>query len=191
MNENIYDEYQANRFNHTVPARLAWHWTRQRLELLDRMARLQFAWAIRDGQCRQARWKQDGFEVRAMVIADPDGWFDIGIFMYGKFTHHWQAGAVRHWQGNERTYPWFIPADPSSRHEYYRRACDFGDGWSYVGVKLIVSKQGVTLATETRLGIESDADVEVFTEAALELADIAVPEAQAKMKELCGCGKAA
>jgi hypothetical protein len=49
----------------------------------------------------------------------------------------------------------------------------------------------VTLATETRLGIESDADIDVFTKAALELADIAVPEAQAKMKELCGCGKAA
>ena len=111
--------------------------------------------------------------------------------MYGKFTHHWQIGSVRHWQGNERAYPWFIPADPSNPHEYYRRACDFGGCWSYVGVRLIVSLRGVTLATETRMGIESDADVEVFTEAALELADIAVPEAQAKMKELCECGKAA
>ena len=191
MNKNIYDEYKASRLNHAVPAQLAWHWTRQRLELLDRMARLQFTWAIRDGQCRQARWKQDGFDVRAMVIADPDGWFDTGIFMYGKFTHHWQAGAVRHWHGSERTYPWFIPSDPCNRHAYYRRACDYGDGWSYVGIKLIVSKHGVTLATETRMGIESDADVEVFTEAAFELADMTVPEAQAKMKELCNCGKSA
>ena len=191
MSENIYDEYKTSRLNHTVPARLALGWTRQRLELLDRMARLQFVWAIRDGKCHQVRWKQDGFDVRAIVIADPDGWFDTGIFMYDRFAHHWQAGAVRHWQGNDRAYPWFIPSDPCNRHAYYRRACDYGDGWSYVGVKLMVSKQGVTLATETRLGIESDADVEVFTEAALELADIAVPEAQAKMKELCGCGKAA
>ena len=105
MNKNIYDEYKASRLNHAVPARLAWHWTRRRLELLDRMARLQFAWAIRDGQCHQARWKQDGFDIRAIVIADPDGWFDTGIFMYGKFTHHWEAGAVRHWQGNDRAYP--------------------------------------------------------------------------------------
>ena len=50
---------------------------------------------------------------------------------------------------------------------------------------------GVTLATETLMGIESHADVEVFTEAAFELADRTVPEAQAKMKELCDCGKAA
>jgi hypothetical protein len=78
-----------------------------------------------------------------------------------------------------------------NRHAYCRRACDFGDGWSYAGIKLIVSKQGVTLATETRLGIEPGADIGVFTEAALELADIAVPEAQAKMKQLCGCGKSA
>lgn len=191
MNKNIYDEYQASRLNHAVPAQLAWHWTRQRLELQDRMARLQLAWAIRDGQCHQARWKQDGFDVRATVIADPDGWFDTGIFMYGKFADRWQAGAVRHWQGSGRSYQWFVPADVGCRHAYYRRACDYGDGWSYVGVKLIVSRQGVTLATETRMGIESDADVEVFTEAAFELADRAVPEAQAKMKELCDCGKAA
>ncbi len=191
MNEIIYDQYKANRQNHTVPARLALGWTRQRLELLARMARLQFAWAIRDGQCHQARWKQDGFDVRAVVIADPDGWFDTGIFMVGKFTHHWQAGAVRYWQGNGRSCQWFVPADFGYRHEYYRRACDFGDGWSYVGIKLTVSKQGVTLATETRTGLESDADIDVFTEAAFELADMAVPEAQAKMKELCGCGEAA
>ena len=191
MNKNIYDQYQVNRQNHTVPAWLAWHWTRQRFELLERMARLQFAWAIRDGQCHQARWKQDGFDVRTMVIADPDGWFDTGIFMVGKFANRWQAGAVRHWQGNERAYQWFVPADFGYRHEYYRRACDYGDGWSYVGIRLTVSKQGVTLATETRTGLESDADIEVFTEAALELADMAVPEAQAKLKELCGCGKAA
>ena len=191
MNENIYVQFKANRQNLAVPARLAWHWTRQRLELLDRMARLQFAWAIRDGQCHQARWKQDGFDVRTMVIADPDGWFDTGIFMVGKFANRWQAGAVRHWQGNERAYQWFVPADFGYRHEYYRRACDYGDGWSYVGIRLTVSKQGVTLATETRTGLESDADIDVFTEAALELVDIAVPEAQAKLKELCGCGKAA
>ena len=171
--------------------RLALGWTRQRHKLLDRMARLQFAWAIRDGQCHQARWKQDGFDIRAVVIGDPDGWFDTGIFMYGRFANQWQAGAVRHWQGNERAYQWFVPTDFGYRHEYYRRACDFGGCWSYVGVRLIVSLHGVTLATETRLGIESDADVEVFTEAALELADIAVPEAQAKMMKLCECGKAA
>ena len=191
MNENIYDEYKANRQNHTVPARLALGWTRQRLELLARMARLQFAWAIRDGQCHQARWKQDGFDIRAVVIGDPDGWFDTGIFMYGRFANQWQAGAVRYWQGNGRSCQWFVPADFGYRHEYYRRACDFGDGWSYVGIKLTVSKQGVTLASETRLGIESDADIDVFTEAALELADIAVPKAQAKLRELCGCDKAA
>lgn len=191
MNKDYYDEYQAIRLNLAVPARLALGWTRQRHKLLDRLACLQFAWAIRDGQCRQARWKQDGFDVRAMVIADSDGWFDTGIFMYGKFTNRWQAGAVRHWQGNGRSCQWFVPADFGYRHEYYRRACDFGDGWAYVGIKLIVSKEGVTLATETRLGIESDADIGAFTEAALELADMAVPEAQAKMKELCECGKAA
>jgi|GEM_PF-5404930 len=43
MNENIYVQFKANRQNHTVPARLALGWTRQRFELLDRMARLQFA----------------------------------------------------------------------------------------------------------------------------------------------------
>ena len=126
MNENIYDEYKANRQNHTVPARLALGWTRQRLELLARMARLQFAWAIRDGQCHQARWKQDGFDIRAVVIGDPDGWFDTGIFMYGRFANQWQAGAVRYWQGNGRSCQWFVPADFGYRHEYYRRTCDFG-----------------------------------------------------------------
>lgn len=182
-----YDDYKTCRRAGRVPAHLALYWTRRRLDVQERRKRLQFAWTLRDGQYQEARWKQEGFDLRASVIDDPDGWFASGVEVYGRFTERWQPGAVRHWRADARSFKWFIPVDSHHRHESYRRACDYGQGWSYVGVRVVASLHGVALAAERLWGIESDAAADHFTETAFELADQAICAARAQLHALCGC----
>ena len=183
-----FNDYKAIRGDGRIPAHLALHWTRRRLDLLERTERLQFSWAMRYGQCHEARWRQEGFDLRATLIDDPDGWFAFGIDEYGEFCNRWQPGAVRHWRGDSRCFRWFVPAKPNKRHEAYHRACDYGHGWGYVGIQVEASRKNVPLATETQWGIESDADVEYFTETALELACQVLDQARSTLHRLCGCG---
>jgi hypothetical protein len=181
-----YQDYQSARRGGLIPAHVALSRARRSKQLDELTERLQFAWLLKCGQCDEAAWEQDGFDLRAKVVDDEDGWFSVGIDVYGRFSDRWQAGAVRHWMSDSRSYRWFVPALPEYRHEYYRRACDYGHGWNYVGIRVVASKAGVPLGETALWGIESDSDIDYFTETALDLGEQALVMAHAKLRELCG-----
>lgn len=181
-----YQDYQSARQGGLIPAQIALSRGRRSQQLDELTERLQFAWLLKYGQCDEATWEQDGFDLSAKVVDDEDGWFSVGIDVYGRFSDRWQADAVRHWTGDRRSYQWFVPAHPEYRHEDYRRACDYGHGWNYVGIRVIASKAGVPLGETALWGIESDSDIEFFTETVLDLGQDAIAKAQAKLRGLCG-----
>jgi hypothetical protein len=181
-----YQDYQSARRGGLIPAQIALNRARRSKQLDELTERLQFAWLLKYGQCDEAAWEQDGFDLRAKVVDDEDGWSRVGIDVYGRFSDRWRAGAVRHWMGDRRSYQWFVPAHPEHRHGHYRRACDYGHGWSYVGIRVIASKAGVPLGETTLWGVESDSDIEFFTETVLDFGEDAIAKAQAKLRGLCG-----
>jgi hypothetical protein len=119
------------------------------------------------------------------VVPDPDGGFTQGIDTLGRFADRWEPGAVRHFFGGRASYPWFLPVDPDDRHAAYRRACDYGDGWAYVGLVVRAGRSGVTLSEAALWGLESDAGEDVLSETALELAEEALVHAHLTLRTLC------
>ncbi len=182
----IYQDCQSARRVGLIPAHVALNSARRSKQLDELTERLQFAWLLKYGQCDEAAWEQDGFGLSAKVVDDEEGWLSAGIDVYGRFSDRWRAGAVRHWMGGRRSYQWFLPAHPEYRHENYRRACDYGHSWNYVDIRVVASKAGVPLGETTLWGIESDSDIEFFTETALDLGEDAIAKAQAKLSGLCG-----
>lgn len=179
-------EYRRLRRGYTLPARWAWDWCRRKERLKARKAELGFAWQTEPGASRRAVWYQEGFELIASIVADPDGGSLHGIDALGRFSDRWEAGAISHHWGNGRGFRWFIPAEAKTRHAAYRRACDFGEGWCHVAVEVQARRHGVVLAETSLGGIESDTEEDYFTEMVLELADEAIAQARSTLRRLCG-----
>jgi|GEM_PF-1156508 len=185
MNQQNYELFKSARKNGNIPAIDALRHLRQLDELTKLAERHNFTWTGKYGQCESATWEQDGFTLKARVVDDIDGWYARGVDVYGRFSDQWDIGAIQHWQGDRRSYKWFIPADTTYRHESYAKACDYGRVWEYVGIEVTASRQGITLSSTTSLGIESDSGEAYFTQVAFDLAMEAMAEAKIKLRQLC------
>lgn len=75
----------------------------------------------------------------------------------------------------------YAAAAARADYERLRAWCD--DRWSYIGVVVTVSRNGITLATESLCGIASDAD-EYLASVANKLADTAIESARAAIAAL-------
>ncbi len=167
------------------PAHLALRWVREQERLERWTTTVGFHWqADRHGN-QMARWSQDGFELRATLVTDPDGWWPIGTETYGEFSMHWTPGAIRHSDGHGRECEWFIPVDPDHAQMSYRRACDYGNGWGYLHLAVNAHRAGIGLGSASLYGIESDSGEDYFTMVARDLAAEAVTEAVAALDRLC------
>lgn len=189
MQREIRDHYRDLRQKLGLPASIALKWARERLALERRITELGIEWRERNG-IETARWSQAGFDLVAVLDCDEDGWWIIGEDAYGRFSDQWQPSAIRH-NGDPREYRWFIPADPRHGYEYYRRAIRYGRDWWYATITVKTFRHGVLLAEQTLGGLEYDLDRPsserelIFSQVALELADQVVPQARAKLRELC------
>lgn len=183
------ETYRKFRRNLAVPAGTALHWMREREKLAARIKETGFEWK-EDRYChRFACWKEDGFDLRARIVDDSDGWWEHGTDTIGKFISRWQSGAIRHHGAGRNECQWFLPANPECGREDYRRACSYGRDWWYVGVEVTASRSGVELGEASLWGIEYEisGDDGYLTETALDLASEARLEAASKLQELCGC----
>jgi hypothetical protein len=177
--------YLLLRLDGRVPVSVALAWIRQAVQLHRRLGELRFAWDRNLAGERFAAWEQDEFELTATIVDDPDGWHSVGLDALGEFTDRWRPGAVRHHRGNHHSCRWFIPIDLKIRHSTYRRACEYGHGWSYVAVVVRARRHGVLLGEASLGGIESDAAEDFFSATALDLAHEAIACARFTVRELC------
>jgi hypothetical protein len=133
------------------------------------------------------------FEIKQVDDYDGDSSF------LGQFTNHWEPGAINHYAKqyghdgkDSHTYKWFVPensyesqkqalrkcgfckvdADRIARfytEQAYKRANDYGDQWSFVGV-VVTAYVGETEVGEASLwGIETDSGQAYFDEIAYDL----------------------
>lgn len=127
----------------------------------------------------------NGFELEARVMDDenPDLSY-LGEFSdkpAAKFSIKCKS------MGNIPHYKYFNAENVKNDEqalENYKRALDYGNGWSCVGVVVHVHKAGVKLATTSLWGIESDSGQDYLTGCANDLAHDALSEAEAKLIEL-------
>jgi hypothetical protein len=181
------DRYRLNRRNLQVPARQAVAMARAQAALAANVAELGFRW-IEDRQYRRsASWRQEGFDLTARLVSYDDGWWTQGVDTLGRFSDRREPGAIRHHRGGPNACRWFVPINPTYGREDYRRACAYGDDWSYLGMQVSASRAGIVLGTADLWGIESDAGDDHVTEIALDIAADAVHRAAAALTQLCGC----
>jgi hypothetical protein len=177
--KQIPETYRTLRRNLTVPAAHALHNARAEGRFRARIAELGFAWQ-RDKHYNQfASWTEAGFDLRARLVSDDDGWWTAGVNTLGKFTNHREPGAIRHHKAGRNEYPWFVPANPEYGREDYRRACAYGRDWWYVGVVVTASRAGVKLGEFALWGIdyEPGANDDYLTEVALDSHSRSQPQA--------------
>lgn len=172
-----------------IPSQHALAYAKRRAELESTCAATGFEWRENRQGGLSARWRQEGFELIAVVVNDEDGWWTSGADCIGRFTGRWEPGAIRHRQGERNAHKWFIPANLGDPKEEYRRACAYGHYWRYVGVKVSAFRAGVALGEASLFGIEPDCrpDRQHLTETAFELASQAIGEANDTLRTLCGC----
>lgn len=184
--EDLHQLYrQLRQAHHTAPARVALQWARHRLAIHNRIAATGFGWQQDRHYRKFAQWSEGGFDIVAHIVEDNDAWWTTGIETYGEFSIAWRPGAVRHWRGGSRDCQWFVPVNPEYARQDYDRACDYGHGWSYVGIQVTARRTGIELGNASLWGIESDSAEEYFTETAFELADEAIAAACNAMQRLC------
>ena len=165
--------------------------SRARMALESQCAATGFEWREDRHGLLSACWQEDGFDLRAVVVIDEDGWCASGVDFIGRFTSRWEPGAIRHRQGDRNAHKWFVPANLGDPKQEYRRACAFGRDWWYSCVEVKASRAGVTLGDGCLYGIEYDggcgSDREYLTQTAFDLASQAISEASEKLRTLCGC----
>lgn len=168
-----------------LPAAHAWRQAGEVVETNRWAARVEFDW---QGQYepRHARWHEAGYELTARLPLDEDGWAMDGD-MIGQFTNRWQSGAIAHEHGNNRTFDWFMPADPAIGHWLYRRACGFGRDWDYRVLIVTAYRNDIELSSTSLCGIESDSDESYLTGTVFDLKDEVIDAADQVLRNLCGC----
>lgn len=179
MDLQLLHHYRELRSHPYITARAALLAARHAIALRHRIDALGLDW---DND--SMAWSDQGFDLRARIVNDADGWSLHGDYL-GEFTDRWVPGAIRHSDGRGTVFEWFVPANPEYGRQDYVRACDFGHGWAYVGVEVTASRSGVRLGSASLWGIESDSGDEYFTEQALELAEEAISEAHDNLIRLC------
>lgn len=189
MKKPLPETYRTLRRNLTVPAAHALRNARAEARFRTHLAEIGFAWQQDRHYNRFATWTEEGFDLRARIVDDEDGWWTSGVDSLGKFVDRWQPGAIRHHRAGRNECQWFLPVNPEYGHEDYRRACAYGRDWWYVGVVVTASRAGVKLGEAALWGIdyEPGGDDDYLAETALEKASEAIHEATRKLAELCGC----
>ena len=167
-------------------------------------------WEDRRGR-QTAKWSEHGWDFVAQILPDDDS--GIPDYL-GEFTDEWEPGAIDNWKMTHHSdyqdhgvYHWFVPCNSYqghydslramyfSRHEAhtlalsyvlqdYERARTMGDDWIPTVLRVTVYRTGIKLGHESVCGIESDADMDYFTETAMDLATSALAEAKAVAKGL-------
>ena len=172
-----------------LPARHALACSRERLALASRCEAAGFEWRENRHGLLYAAWQASGFDLRAALVNDDDGWWTQGVECVGRFSCSWKPGAIRHRQGDRNACEWFVPANLSDPKAEYRRACAYGHDWWYVGLVVKASRAGVVLGDADLYGIEFECGggQEYLTAMAFELADQAIREANQTLQTLCGC----
>jgi hypothetical protein len=181
--------YRTFRRNLSVPAESALRSARAEARFRAHIAEIGFAWQQDRHYNRFASWKEEGFDLRARIVIEDDGWWSAGEQTTGKFIDRWQPAAIRHHKAGRNEYLWFLPVNPEYGREDYRRACAYGRDWWYVGVEVTASRAGVEFGEISLWGIEYEpgGDDDYLTEIALNKSSEAIREATRKLKELCGC----
>lgn len=179
MEHTLLSHFRALRAHPYITARQALAAARHTCALRRRIEALNLAW-----DDDSMVWSDQGFDLRARILNDDDGWSLHGDYL-GEFTDQWAPGAIRHSDSRGAVFKWFVPANPEYGRQDYARACDFGNGWSFVGIEVTAYRSGVQLGSASLWGIESDSGDEYFTEQALELAEEAISEARDNLIRLC------
>ena len=183
---DIKQNYNEIRHKHpNVPACVAYRCAKQKQKIENWTRTTGFKWREDHYGDSAAHWSQEGFELSAKIEVDDDGWWLHGEDDYGRFISSWEPGAIHHWPRERRACKWFLPANPETGRQDYKRACRFGTDWWYVGIVVTARRTGIKLGEASLWGIESDSEEDYFTETVIDLAGEVIAEAKQALRRLC------
>jgi hypothetical protein len=172
-------------------ARTALYWARRLEQVAHRAARVGLQLkesAANSDDLLIAEWSENGYDLRATLVVDPNGWWDQGIADIGHFVGRQEPGAIRHHAAGPHEMEWFVPVPWKTgreRHAALKAALGYGRSWQYASFEVTASRAGVELGCACEDGFTTDQDLAELHEAVFALADQAMEMAEDALLCLC------